>query len=218
MLKDDWLMRIIKQSARMMGNILKNIQSGSLDSAQQQIDEALDEYVGIDSSTAEFMSPPEMMARLGTGEMAGSGKLIFLTDLLRAEAMICDAEEDETGAYNRRIKALDIRLELAVGRDMTNADFDATIDNLIDELDEYELPTPILEKLFGYYEKSQQYDMAADALDDLIEGDHHTSENMVDAGLSFYERLLRKSDTELNVGNFSREEVKTGFDALWKMQ
>lgn len=216
MLKDDWLMRIIKQSARMMGNILKNIQEGSLDNAQQQIDEALDEYVGIDSRTAEYMSAPEMIARLGIGEMAGAGKLIFLTDLLHAEAVICDAEDDETGAYNRRIKALDIRLTLAIGREMSSADFDATIDQLINELDEYELPTMLLEKLFSYYEKSQQYRLAIDTLNYLIDGDHYSSTNMVDDGLAFYERLLRLHDVELRIGSVTHQEVQAQFNKLWK--
>lgn len=218
MLKDDWLMRIIKQSARMMGNILAQINTKNLDEAQVEIDAALDQYVGIDSSAAEHMSPEEMMARLGTGEMGGAGKLIFMTDLLQAEAMICSAEGDETGAYNRRVKALAVRLELAVGRDLSNANFDATIDDLIAALEEYVVPTPIVEKLFGYYEKSQQYDLAADTLDDLIDGDHFTAENMTDEGLAFYERLLRMTDTELNVGGITRDEVQAGFDALWKMQ
>lgn len=218
MLKDDYLMNIINQISRHLGKILFDIDKGKYEEAQETIDASFEEFVGLSSSELEHLSAEAIVHALSDREMGGVGEILMVTELLLLEAKICDLEDDEIGAYERRLKVLTIRLALALGRDLSNAHLDGTVDQVVRQLSEYELPIETMLTLFEYYEKTTRFDLAQKTLNDLIEQYPTNRQEVVEEGLSFYERLLRKSLTELQTGNITREELVTGFDAMWKRQ
>lgn len=215
MVKDDYIMKIIRQATAVFHQVLGLVKSDELDQAEMVIGEAATEYLGMDWEAVEGNSAETLISLLGNNDQAGLGQLVMLADLLKAQGIIYTTDEDEDSAYISFLKALQIRLELTIGHDLSNAHLDATIDELVDEhLGDYVLPTPIVQTLFTYYEKTTQLEQAEEVLWELVD-DHITNNDMVQQGLEFYERLLQKTDTDLATGGMTRAEVQSGFDDLW---
>lgn len=215
MVKDDYIMKIIRQATAVFHQVLGLVKSDELDQAEMVIGEAATEYLGMDWEAVEGNSAETLISLLGNNDQAGLGQLVMLADLLKAQGIIYTTDEDEDSAYVSFLKALQIRLELTIGHDLSNAHLDATIDELVDEhLGDYVLPTPIVQTLFTYYEKTTQLEQAEEVLWELVD-DHITNNDMVQQGLEFYERLLQKTDTDLATGGMTRAEVQSGFDDLW---
>jgi hypothetical protein len=215
MFKDDYIMRIVNQVGHVLSQIISRLSQGDRVEAEEIIAGAYEEFVGVTAEQVATLSAEELLLQLGRGDMGGLGKLVMLSELLRAEALLFDAQELETEAYERRLKSLALRLELTMGHDLQNAHLDAMIDQLLEELSSYVLPTATVVRVFRYFESSGQFDRAEDVLFELID-EHIADDNMVEEGLAFYERLLRKSDSELRAGNLPRAEVEESFDELWE--
>ncbi|GAC1564807.1 MAG: hypothetical protein NVS3B14_00630 [Ktedonobacteraceae bacterium] len=67
--------------------------------------------------------------------------------------------------------------------------------------------------LFSYFERTDRFARAAGTFSEMLltdPGNHKIVEN----GIAFYQRLLRKSDAALAAGNMSRDEVEKGLDKL----
>jgi hypothetical protein len=67
--------------------------------------------------------------------------------------------------------------------------------------------------LMEHYEQTGQFGKAEDALFAILDGDvdHEVALNF---GISFYERLLGKSDAQLADGNLPRNEVEASLQEL----
>ncbi len=216
MIKDDWLMNLIEQTAKTVRTIVGYADEGELAAAQASIEETAQEYTGLTWPQITQMPADDLTAYVGRNEQNGIGHLLLLTELLYLAGDIANASDDPTSAYVYHLKALDIRLQMAIGFDLSNAHLDANIHVLANLLsDKYVLPTSTMQALFTYYERTTHFDLAEDVLFELID-EHITTEDMVAAGLAFYERLMQHNDTMLATGNFTRAEVDDGFDELWK--
>ncbi len=216
MIKDDWLIKLIRQMAKVMHDVHDLVSTGNLDEAETMIERMSAEYLGFDWRESETLSADDLIAIVSNNEQAGVGQMLLLADMLRTSGEIELKESgDEELAYPFFLKALQIRLNLALGHDLSNAHLDGNIDELIvGPLSGYVLPTDTTLNLFTYYEKSTQYDKAEEILWELIE-DHITTDDMNQFGLAFYERLLLLDDTQLNTGNLNRADVDKGFEDLW---
>jgi hypothetical protein len=164
---------------------------------------------------ANAFSAEQIIAALRRNELAGFGEILMVAELLSVDAMLHAGDGDEDGAYERRLKALELHFSLAIGHELTHIPTDSNIETLLNALDEYELPVAIVQRQFAYYEKAGNYAAAENTLYELME-EYNTEEDMVELGMAFYERLLQKSDYELLSGNLPREEVNAGIEELWQ--
>ncbi len=215
MFKDDYIMKMVRQAGRIFARVVNRVRDNAIDEAEEIAEAAAQEFVGIGLFEAERDSADNLAARLSPREQGGVGELLMLADLLRAKALIYEHDDNEEAAFCARLLALQIRLKLAIGFDLSNAHLDSTVSDLSAQLEEYVLPTPTVYQLFVYYEKTQQYDEAEEVLWELV-NEHIAEQDMIQEGLAFYERLLQKTDSELSVGNMDREEVQDGFNELWE--
>jgi hypothetical protein len=94
--------------------------------------------------------------------------------------------------------------------------FQTTIQELIQKLSEYEMPLHIQRKLFRYYEQTGMYARAENVLFDYLERSPDTE--MFANGAEFYQRLALKSETDLQAGELSHEEVEESRQQLEQMQ
>jgi hypothetical protein len=214
MLKDDYIMRIIEQAAIVLGRVLRMIDERRFDEAEKDIEDALELYAGLDLEAIKRLSAEQLTASLRHREMGGAGELLMLAELIAAEADVVAARGDDDLAYDLRLKALELHLDLVIGHDLTHIPTDASIETLTVRLDDYVLPFSIVYKLFTYREKSGRYDSAEDTLYELLD-EYVSEQDMAEEGLAFYERLLQKSDYELQSGGLPREEVLNGIEELW---
>ena len=70
-------------------------------------------------------------------------------------------------------------------------------------------------KIIDYYEFSGQYSKAEDLIFELIE---NNNKDIIDRSVSFYKKLLHRTDAELESGNLSREEVNDALDEILKIK
>ncbi len=137
--------------------------------------------------------------------------------LLKIEGDIYDDQDKNDEAFYRYVKSLYFYIEVALhtpnldGLNVVNE-----IEDILNKLEEYELPLKTKSQLFRYYERMGHYDKAEDLLFDIAEAKAE-SYPMLTPGTTFYERLLQKSNADLAAGNFSRDEAKEGLTALQEL-
>ena len=142
-------------------------------------------------------------------------KCILLAELLQYHGEIYALQSEPGKSYNYYTKALSLFIEALLSNEKARVeDYTPAIDSLIDELDKYELSAHIKFKIFLYYERIGKFSNAEDLLFELIDMEEP---GVIQEGISFYERLLGKTDEELVEGNLPRDEVEDSLSELQKM-
>lgn len=213
MLKNDYIMKIVEQAGRVLQQVLRRADENPA-AALDEIDEALQLYTGLSRTDVDALSAEQIAAHLRRAEMGGFGETLMVAELLAAEATLSERGGDDDVAYDQRLKALELHLEITLGHSLTHVPTDSNIETLLTALDAYELPQKVKLRLFAYYEKAGRLALAEDTLFELLE-DTGSDSQLVETGLAFYERLLQKTDYELLSGDLPREEVLAGMEELW---
>lgn len=213
MIRNDYIMKMIAQLAKALQVILKLKETGRHDDAAREIDNAMQRICGMNSQLVNALSEESLVSTLKGGVTIDHGKALVLAELLTEEGDVFDKRGDEAGAFERYYKALYLYLECFAGEDeLRLPDYGAKIDALVARLEDYVLPAPTMGRLVTYYEREGDYAAAEDALDLLLEDDETDEAKAI--GRAFYERLLARTDDELDEGNFSRAEAADGLARL----
>lgn len=219
MFRDDYIMKIVAQATAVVGQIMAGRRAGRPEQAQAALDAALAELVGLSRAQLEETDAATLALLLARHETGGVGRALLAAALLQAQADLdVAADRDAAAVVGLRIKALDLRLHLAQGYQVHNTSLDGAVEQLVAQLDDYHLPGATLLTLYRYYEQTGQYARAEDRLFELLDGGYAFDHDLLDDGLAFYDRLMRKSEAELESGNFSRAEALAGFNELWERQ
>lgn len=177
------------------------------------IDNLLLKYTGLTSRFINSLSDELLLQSLSPLGKINVDTGLWIAALLKEEGTAYESLGNSNESYYRYTKSLYLLLELLyqehVGADSPLYD-DA--EDLIQKLADYELPAHIQQKLFRYYEQRGMYARAENILFDLLE--QHPSSTALQQGQEFYQRLQKKSSTDLQLGNFSPEEVQEGLDQL----
>jgi len=83
----------------------------------------------------------------------------------------------------------------------------SAIDEILQTVRDNNLPMDIYEKLLFFYEYRNEYAKAEDCLFKIAE---NGIDSALKTGESFYERLMEKTDQELEDGNLPRSELEEG--------
>jgi hypothetical protein len=136
-----------------------------------------------------------------------------LAELLKEEGDIFKARGLGEESFARYYKALYLYLEAFAGEEeLRLPDYSDKIGELVAELEDYVLPRPTMARLVRYYEREGDFAAAEDTVDVLLEEDDSDEARAIARDL--YERLLSRSDAELDAGNLTRDEVREGLARL----
>jgi tetratricopeptide (TPR) repeat protein len=139
---------------------------------------------------------------------------LWIAIMLKSEGQIYEDQGNSNESYYRYLKSLYLFLTALQYEPIEDhTQFSIQIEEIVVKLADYELPINLKKQLFWYYEYSGEYGKAEDMLSELLEI-HPTAQEIRAQGLAFYERLLAKSDADLQVGHFSRSEVYEGIAQL----
>jgi len=188
---------------------------------QKKYDEALLEImdsgkkiVGIDLNMLNYISDVDMMNLFKSEDPSNAGRFLVLAGFLNEEGDIHFNLKNNNEGFRCYLKSLVLYCEALKYKDVikTNEYFDK-IEKLIENLNEYDLPWNVKNNLINYYEEAGKYSSAEDLIFELAEaGD----EQILSSGLSFYNRLLLKTDEEIEKGNLTREEINNAILELKK--
>jgi hypothetical protein len=211
----DYIVRQIALFARVLSRVLGLAREERYDEALDAVEAALRALAGEDpdapiAKTAWLPRPfPEATTTFEERE-----KAMMTSRLLREAAAIHAARGEARESYASTVQALDLMLAIHLnGRDVAVPEYAPTVDALHAELSDYVLPNATAEMLVHYYEQTGAYARAENVLFDLLDT-NEDPQRIADTGAAFFTRLMDLSDSELEAGGLSRDEVQAGLEDL----
>ncbi len=218
MIQKDYILRTMAELATVLTGILGFQQAKQYQAALDLIDQVFKQTLGLSLDLINSVPDETLLAMLTSFDTLDIEKCLFVASLLKAEGDIYVDQDNFDTSYYRYLKSLHLFLEVQLSdSNIHDPDLFAQIEGLLATLEEYELPVEIKSRLFRYYERTGRYSRAEDMLLEVLEANFY-DHDMVEQGIAFYQRLLKKKDTDLAVGNLSREEVKEGLAQLQTMR
>lgn len=221
MKREDYLMRLLEEFGRRMGQLLANVadmaRGGHSLEAHASLEDGVAQLVGL-STTGVLQLPDDVLLQVLRADATAfwPERGAYLAVLLRADGQLYDAEGHEEQAVARYLKALMVML-MVVDQEQSAISED-DVEQMLNWLYEYQLPGPISAALMAYHERHGRFAAAEDVLFDWLESETAVTDlnavNPVEVGVAFYNRLLQKEDAELAAGNLPREEVEAGLAEL----
>jgi hypothetical protein len=220
MYQRDYILRLIEELGAVLTATLQLRQRGQYQQALDTIDRTLEGLLGIDAERIHDLTAPQLIGliRLSSqadrsGETTVGDRLNALGSLLQEQANIYTAQENEDEAAASAMKALQVYLAVLTEDDPSSAHAASSVEPLLRQLADYDLPPDVKELLWQHYELSGQFGKAEDWLFELLDV-YPRPEGLVERGVAFYERLLAHDDETLEVGNLPRPEVEVGLAQL----
>lgn len=211
MFRKDYLLQMVEDMVEMVGKVFGLKQQKKYTEALWEIDDLLSKNFRLNSKLLNSLSVEDIieMFRLGGGIEAD--KLQTIARLLQEEAGVyLDMEQKDEGLI-RLMKSLHLYLYADLhGADHTMLKLPERVTELKEGIKGYRIPAKTDQLLLRYEEERGRYDEAENALYRLLDQQEITEEE----GLAFYQRLLTKSDEELEAGGLPREEVQEGSEEL----
>lgn len=212
MLKRDYILALIEESTRALANILRHQEAREWLETQDAVADSAQSYLGITLTELNQASALDLIALVRTGRDQDIARWHHLIGLLQIQGAIREYEKEEMESINLYFKALDIATEVSLNDDRLPY-YLSDIEALQSLVEEYMLPAGIQSKLFHIYEQSDQYAVAEDTLFDMLDQSNNDDE-IIELGLDFYDRLLRKSDYKLQSGGLPRHEIEESLAEL----
>ncbi len=215
MFQRDYILRLVEQLAKTLGVVLTLKKARRFDEAELAIAEAAKNLVGLDVQTLLAIPVDQILTLFSPGGNLDAGKCIVVAELLYEHGEIRSRPGEEETAYHARIRALSLLLEVS-GRESLERIPDAgrylrRIEALTEALSAYPPVPAVQKKLVFHHERQGDFADAEDVLFELVDAGH---EDVIAPGIELYQRLLAKSDDELERGKLPREEVEDGLSQL----
>jgi len=211
----DYILRLVEQLSQTLGAVLTLKKARRFDEAELAISEAAKNLVGLDVKTLLALPVEQIVSLFSPSGSLDAGKCIVVAEILYEYGEIKSLRGEEDLAYHARIRALSLLLEVS-GRESLERIPDAQrylrqIESLTAALSDYPPVPAVQQRLVFHHERQGDFADAEDVLFELVDAGH---EDIIAAGIELYQRLLAKSDDELEQGQLPREEVEDGLSQL----
>lgn len=211
MFEKDYIMRMIQPVAKMVARVLFRIKSGRIEEASLDLQTAAERFLGFKLDMILRLSNPELIELLNVNGKLDVEKAYIAGQLLFCEANIRD-KDNGSGGREIHLRSLDLLLQGFTQMDEAfKTEAVSTIDQILSRLGNQDLPMDIYRLLILYHEYTGEYSKAEDCLFALVENGF---EEALQIGESFYSRLLKRTDQELERGNLPLSEVNEGLQDL----
>lgn len=173
--------------------------------ASEELNIAAKKLIGIELKHIETFSDVKLIELMMLEKDAASVKMYVTGILLKEKASLLSSKEMPREIEDINQKSLSLLLESYLGdKRPINTDHAELINGLLKHFNAKIIPDHICEKIVLYHECNGNFAKAEDMLFELIE----RNPSYIREGILFYERLLEKTDSELENGNLPRNEVE----------
>jgi len=205
---------MIEQLAGVLARVVFHRNLKQYPQAFIEIDKAMKQFTGLDSKLIDSLSDEGIYAFLQFDSIIDTEKSIVIAELLKEKAEVTELKNGFEVSITYYVKALRFYIEaLLANEDFRLKQYIQKVDFIIHKLKQNEIPNHLRYKLFQYYELFGRFAKAEDILFDLVDIGYP---DIYSEGKAFFERLLEKTDYELEEGNLPREELKEGLVELQK--
>lgn len=194
-----------------LAKVLFNKEIKNYPEAEKEIESAAKTIVGLDLNLIKMLSTEDVIKLMKTSDVY-AGRCLISAELLKEYGDILGENERINESIDIYLKSLRLYLETILTRELPEPEiYYDRINFLIKNLTTSDSENDLKRIIFEYYEISGQYSKAEDILFELLDSD---AENIKNNALKFYERLLQKTDEELEKGNFSIEEAEESIEEI----
>ena len=213
MINRDFILRIAEMFGRELSILIGLRERKQYEEELIAIDDLLLKKVGLTSRFINSLSEEMLLQLLSPLGQLNVESCFWIAGLLMEEGEVYESLGNSTESYYRYLKSLYLLLEIAYQEHIQQDSFvTPSIKTLIAKLKAYTLPAHLQRKLIRYYEQQGMYAQAENVLFESLE--QHPEKTTLQQGREFYQRLLKKSEMDLQVGNLSTEEVQEGLTQL----
>jgi Family of unknown function (DUF6483) len=214
----DYILRIAEEVGRALAQVLYNRQIQDYAAAHKLIDEQCKQAFGMGIGFIRSIPDETLLSMLTSFDTLNTEKCWLLAILLKAEGDIYQDQGNASESYYSYVRSLNLVLEVLLLDTTTGGTGTAPeLEDLLSRLSDYELPVKTRLLLFRYFDHAGKYARAEDVLFEMLAEDDPKGE-VLKQGMAFYQRLMRKSDAALSVGNFSSKKVEEGLARLEQMK
>ncbi|MEC0372647.1 DUF6483 family protein [Paenibacillus chibensis] len=211
MFRKDYLLQMVEDMVEMVGKVFGLKQQKKYAEALWEIDDLLSKNFRLNSKLLNSLSTEDIIDMCRLGSVIEADKLQSIARLLEEEGGIyLDMGQTDEG-LTRLMKSLHLYLFADLhGADHSMLKLPERIAELKGQTRSYRLPAKTDKLLLGYEEEQGRYAESENALYRLLDQHEITEEE----GLSFYQRMMARSDEELEAGGLPRAEVQEGAEEL----
>lgn len=213
MLQRDYLMRMTEMLTAVIAKVMFNKETKNYEEAEKEIETAAKTIVGLDLRIINILNPQDIIQLMKTSDLY-AGRCLVSAELLKEYADVHELNGKDNSSII--LKSLNLYIEAILSKELPEPEkYYSKINELISLIDESDLKDDLNFKIIDYYEFSGQYSKAEDMIFELIE---NNNKDIIDRSVSFYKKLLHRTDEELESGNLSREEVNDALDEILKIK
>jgi hypothetical protein len=206
-MQQDYLLRMIQQFGGFIATVLNMHKNGKTDEALEQLSDAYGKFSGLSPTLVHALSEEDLVQLLHSRGGIDPQRCWALAELLREEALIYDDLGKTSESTPRFIKSLRLYLEVIEEIDDLPKLLNVTgIEQIIDRIDEFNLPRVTRERTIEYLERSGRLDIAENIVSWSLEWPDPDGTRLEDAE-AFYQRLLKRPDADLIAAGMTRDEV-----------
>jgi len=210
----DYIKRMIEQFGEFLLALKQLLAEDKRAEARGQLDLAYRELLGMTPQFVRDAPDDYLILATGLAQVGDMNKSVVLSELLSADGDWHALAGEYDVAQACYVKAANVLLEALLRQPFGVAKDDvARADALIEKLAHSDVPFATRARLFRYHERIHRFADAEDDLYGLLE-DAPEDESLLEAGVAFYERLLRLKDHELLLGGLPRDEAEAGLAEL----
>ncbi len=206
-------MRMIEQFAAALGRILFNKKTQQTEQIQDLLNQSAKQFLGLDLELLHNMSVDDIRVLFDINDNPDLSRYFIAAEVLRTEAeLMDDPEKNKSIIYDSFLKAFTLYYKALQGiADLRTDDNFKKMNALVSYLRNYHLSADLKISIMKYYELAGDYADAENVLYELLE---EPDIHILAEARGFYQRLLKKSDSELNAGNLPRSEILEGLEKI----
>jgi hypothetical protein len=205
-LEDPIFQTLVGAISAFVARIAKLQVAGSYAQALDEIDQALEDLIGLKSNQLLSLTDVFILDLLTVNEYLDIQRLWYLAELINAEGEIKRAQGLKSTGFKNQVRAMGFFLETAFASQATIPQVDAQINALFSRLSE-ELSEDLLFNLFDHFDRRGNYLNAVTSLDLMLAITNQISEIQAER-TKYLQQLLQIPESELNIGGLTIAEVK----------
>ena len=206
MLTEDYIMRMINMAIAALLQAIGLRKAGEYTQAIVTIDQALEQLTGLRADLLLRLDDRALLNSLSIQGELDQERAILVADLCSEQSEVYLAQNRPEAACLSRVRALTLYLEATA-----DLPIDLPLQEKINQIAlaalECQAPFETRFALYSYYENIGNYVNASKVIKDLSEDRLYRSEMRQEYD-EFFQRLLEKTDAELERGGMTRSQVE----------
>ena len=208
MIREDYIMRMIEQFMQGLALILSSKLKERWKEMDENIGALCEKLLGTDYQMIRHVEPEDIEDLLRNGTFVDPARAFVLARLFYEQADALVKREQLLAAQTLFFKAAILFMEIIrSGNQQLSSQSQEKVEAIIPHIPRALQTVAFQHRLFEYYELTGAFAKAENILFELAEKD---VAGIFEDGILFYSRVAKKTEHELEKGNFSNAEVDEG--------